>query len=441
MRTTGGRHHRKPLQILLALTWQSAAVCTGAHAQAVDYTLGISLLHSDNLGLTEDGRESDSVLSPEIAFTAKHAGSRVQLDAEGGFQYLHFLGDRFKDEPRGQLTGKLDWTMAPERLHFYVQDYLSRQAVSTLNAFTPGNEQQVNVFVAGPSLTARLGATTNARLDLRYTNSYAQDTKDFNGDRYNAAARLIHDLNPTDKLTFTAEGTRVEFDKDQNDAGYTRKDAYAGYTSKLASLQLSIDAGYSWISPNATDRSFGGSLLRGHGAWDAGPRSSLTLDAAYQFADATDDLIARSAGLDVPIISDTTATDVFVGPGLYRQTRYELGYAYRGARTSVEVHPYYERIRYEDITAIDQTSRGGYVQGSYRLRQDTTLNLVVVRDNRDFSALSREDRDTFANAGLAHDFNSHWGGRLDLQRRLRRSTEAGQSYHENAIILSISYRR
>lgn len=440
MGTPGKNTRRKSLHILLALAGQSA-VCGVVHAQVLDYTIGLSLLHSDNINLSEGAPESDNVLSPQFAFTAKHAGSRLQLDASGSIQYLDFLGNTFKDQPRGQLTGKLDWTVSPERLHFYVQDYLSRQPVSVLNSFTPGNEQQINVFVAGPSLTARLGATTSARFDVRYTNSYAQDTKDFNGNRYSAAARLIHALNPTDELTLTAEGTRADFDNNQDTVGYTRKDAYIGYTSKLASLDLAIDAGYSWVTPNATDRTTGGILLRGHADWRATSRSSLILDASRQFADATSDLIARPRDVEIPVISDSSAASTLIGPGLYRENFYQLGYVFRDVRWSAEVHPYYQRIRYQDNVQPDQTNRGGYVQASYRLRSDTTLDLAASRSIRRFPDLLREDRDTIADLGLAHDFSSHWAGRIDLQRRQRSSTDAGQSYHENAVIVSFSYRR
>ena len=59
----------------------------------------------------------------------------------------------------------------------------------------------MNIFVAGPSFHARFNPATHGDLDLRYYNTYAEETDGFNGDRYSAAARLHRLINSVSKAS------------------------------------------------------------------------------------------------------------------------------------------------------------------------------------------------------------------------------------------------
>ena len=65
-----------------------------------------------------------------------------RLDARGNLQYLHYVDGSFDDGFRGALSAQAGWTLIQERLEFVVEDYLSRQPIDTLAAFSPGNEQR-----------------------------------------------------------------------------------------------------------------------------------------------------------------------------------------------------------------------------------------------------------------------------------------------------------
>lgn len=430
------------LRKLALSTTLLAALPGAAGAVEIDYQVGMSLLHSDNINLGQNNEIAENVLSPSIHVTAEETGSTVQLKAVGDLQYLDYLGNKFGDEARGQFTGKLNWNAVPERMHFVVEDYLSRQPISVLNSFSPTNQQQINVFVAGPSFYARLGDATRAQFDLRYSNSYAQESKNFNGDRYNAAIRLVRELSSRDRLSLTVEATRANFDSGGSGANdYKRYDAYLGFTRKLKDVQLGIDVGYSQLDVDNTFQTENAPLVRGNLEWDITPRSAFTADFSYQFADAAEDLVTRAGDLQGAIISDISTADVLVGPSVFRQRRLELGYQFTGERLTVQVHPQYQRIRYDDPLTPDQQSRGGYVELGFKLQPRTTLSFLAAQDTREFDDLSRRDRDQTLNLGLRQEFTRHWSGRLDLQHRRRDSSVALQSYNENAVIVAFSYQR
>jgi hypothetical protein len=120
----------------------------------------------------------------------------------------------------------------PERLDWVFQDYMSPQQINDLASSSPDNEQQVNLFVTGPTLYARFGAATRGQFDLRYGNSYAEENDDFNGDRYSAAARVLHDLDATSAISGNLEAADVEYDDSAQTSDYKRYDAYVGYKRK-----------------------------------------------------------------------------------------------------------------------------------------------------------------------------------------------------------------
>lgn len=425
----------------LALSVALAAALPGiAQAARINYETGVSLLHSDNIDLSPTDPTSDTVLSPFIRFDLEQTGSTLQIKARGNLEYLHYLGNTFGDEVRGEFAGQLNWTVRPERMNFIVEDYLTRQPVNVLTGFTPSNQQQVNVFVAGPSFFARFSDATRGQLDLRYSNTYAEDSENFNGNRYNAAARLLHEISATQQISANVEATRVEFNQSQTPS-HTRYDGYVGYTRNLANIDYSIDLGYSRLQASGTGSDASTPLLRGSLDWKISPRSVISARVFRQFSDSAQDLITRASELNRPVISDLSYADVLVGPDVFRQRRVELGYGFTGERLTFNARPYYERIRYVQLLDQNQSSRGGYVNVGYRLRPLLTLSVLVAQENRDFDFLERTDHDFTADVALTNQFTRHWIGRVDLERRKRNSSIALQSYTENAVIFTFTYRR
>lgn len=437
----GGFDRRATRQLRKAALAMSllAAFPGTSFAVRINYDLGLSVLHSDNIGLAETDEASETVLSPQVNFQAEQTGSTVQMTLRGNLEYLHYLQNTFSDEARGELSGELNWSVLPERMDFVAKEYLTRQPINVLTGFNPSNQQQINVFITGPSFYARLGETTRGQFDLRYTNSYAEKTKAFNGDRYNAAARVLRDISTNTAISANMEATRVNFNVAAPATDYDRYDAYAGYARKLASIDFGIDAGYSWLDIG-NDR-VTTPMARANLTWQVSPRSEISGNLAYQFGDAAQDVVARAGEISGPLISDFTSADVLVGPAVFRQRRLEWGYRFSGERLTFQVRPYFQRIFYLDNLTPDQRNRGGVVQVDYLLRPRLTMTLLAAREDRDFDDLARKDQDSSLYLSLADQVTRHWSWRIDLQHRERNSSEAGQGYNENAAVFSVIYRR
>lgn len=437
-----------PLAISCALA--TMLPFAGAEAARLNYDLSLRYMHSDNITLDAVDGQGEDIFSPQVRFDFTHDSSRVNATLRGDLQYLHYLDGTYDDDARGEFTGNLDWTLLPERITFSARDSLSEQSVSSFAAFNPGNQQKINIFEAGPSFHARFSDATRAQVDLRYTNSWAEETETFNGDRYNVAARLLRLLRDTDALIFNLEASQTKYDTISDLYDYKRYDGYVTYRSALSKIDLSIDAGYSRLKPEGVEDS-SSALFRGYMEWRVTSRSRLSTSVAHQFSDAAQDLIQRVGAPGGEIVDPDPPTGPVIGepgdPGLqivpdtFKQRRVSFGYEYTGDRLSVLVDPGHAQLRYIRGSTFDTDNLSLRVTARYRLDHRTTVVAMAQRYEREFINAERDDRDMIVGAGLAMRFSPHWGAQFDYRRRDRDSTTSSQNYVENILLLSITYFR
>ncbi|WP_162349312.1 hypothetical protein [Pseudoxanthomonas gei] len=436
-KTRTGVQHKRPRRA--ALTVALAALPGMALAAPINYDLGLAALRSDNIGLSETDPQSETVVMPQLRFGIEQAGARLKLNATGQVQYLDYVDDTFDDGFRGALSSQALWTMIPDRLEWTIEDYLSLQPVDSLTSFNPGNQQQTNVFVTGPTLYVRSADATHGQVDARYTRSYAEESQTFNSDRYGIAMRLLHDLSPTRTVSANLEVVDVNYQEVAPEANFTRYDLYGRYVGQLRDLEMRFDVGYSKLKYGGVRKDESLPLARASFNWQLTPRSALNLDMNYDFSDAAENMILPVTNVDIGGPNGNPAPPIVAG--VYKETGLRLGYEFTGERLSMEFRPYYVRLNYVELSAEDEKDWGGYASVSYRLRPRLVVQAAASLEDRKFEAPVRRYREKTAGIALENRFTAHWFGRLELQRRERNSAIIGQDYKENVAIVSFNYRR
>ena len=422
-----------------------AALPASAQSLRVDYEAGLSYYHTDNVTLVEENPDSEAVLAPELTINANKQSSTVQLRARGTFQYLDYRSGAYEDEKLGDFAGQLNWYLVPNRLALVFSDYLGRTPIDIVGGLAPGNQQEINVFSAGPTFYMRPSAQTMAQVDLRFADTRASESDDFDGRRNTMAARVTRSYSEHRSVSGNLEVADVDFDSVPG-ADYRRYDAFAGYVRESSKTSIDAQVGYSRIDRTGADPTgaredrFSSPLARLRMSWDLTPRSRLDLFARYEIADAARDLVARSENLDVPIIEDLASPNIVVGAELFKQRRIELGYQFTGERLNLYIRPYVERVRYEEPSDAHWDAHGAYVDLSYRLRPRLTGQVWALRERRDLMGL-RVDQDTSMRAMLSYDFSRHVSGWIGAQRRQRDSNASGADYRENTVMLGFTYKR
>ncbi len=417
------------------------ALPTTCLAVDLEYEFGVSAVHSDNIDLGEYGGLSDTVLAPHLRFALERRGSAVKLEARGEIEHRNYLENTYSNEWRGEIAAQLDWSIVPQHVDLVLEDYLSHQPVDLGVGLSPGNVQRVNVFIGGPSFHARFNDATRFQLDLRAANSHAEVSRDFNGERYSAAARLQRELGPTHQASLNVVATRADFDEAGGMSDFSREDAYVGYRREYARGLMEFELGRSRLRPEAGGGTESAGLARASVTWTPTARSRLHADARYQLADSTQDLIVRQADLNDFAMYDMSASGLQVNADVYRQKRFALDYRYRGERLEVRLRPRYRSQRYLEDTGNDHEDYSGQVEIGYRVRPRLTLSLQALALRREFPASGRKDRDR--TYGIEAEYR--WTRQLSLlggvYRNTRDSNNADFEYSENVASIAMLWRR
>ncbi len=427
--------------VSLALT----LAATPAFAGQFDYSFYGGVEHSDNVTLSGPAPVSQWVLVPGFGFDYIQQGATVQARVSGAAEYRNYMGNTYSDQKVGSLAGQVNWIVLPQRLDFVAQDYASVQPISALSSDAPGNQQQTNVLTVGPTLHFDLGSATRGQAELRYINSRASRTTQFDSSRGEAALRLIRDVSPTSQLSLNLESQKVNFD-DREEVDYSRDQAFLRYTRKLAHLDLDASAGWSRIRFQRGYGSVSDPMGRIALTWHASTRNEFGIAYTRSYSDAAQDLInlagPPTTGTPTsPPLGIQTGVAV-IGSGVYLEQRLEGHYDYSNERLTASLSPWYNKLHYLEGLQPDQTGRGGVAGLDYRISPRLTASAFANIERVTYTTLLGR-RDTTTNIGVAvrQFMNSHWSWRASLVNRRRTSSAPGQGYRANEVYVGFVYQR
>ena len=422
-----------------------------ALAVQLDYAITPGFMHTDNVNQDEFDPLEENIFSTRIDFSIVENNRHVDLAVRGNAEYLDYLDNVYDDEVRGSLGANFDWSISPDRLVFSIDDTLGYEPIDFRSNNAPDNLQRINVFSAGPTLMGKLGQHTDGQLELRYVNTDAEKTDNFNTDRYSIAGRLIRNFDPTQQGAVNLEALRVDFDRPDLYSEYRRRDAYYSHDVTLTRTRFRLEAGYSWLDLEGYSATYDAPRLRATADLQVTPRSSVHVDLAYQFAEAAQDLVRRVSEAGDPLDPagplDPTGEVGPVGPSgaitpdVYRERRVQIGYSFVGERLTVDIDPFYSRNHYLNSPLDNRGDRGVSLDIGYRLTPRTDLSVSAWASSRKFDSFPRKDRDLAASIGVSHQLTRHWSGQLQLRHLDRDSNANGGSYVENVAFVSITYRR
>ncbi|MGH8025398.1 MAG: outer membrane beta-barrel protein [Pseudoxanthomonas sp.] len=429
--------HPKYLRASVIAATSLACAPGTAWAARVDYNLDLGMEWNDNVTLAPSDPIDQRYLRAGLGFLVTENNSAVQAHMDGRVEYRDYEDDIFTDTADGTLSGSLNWIAIPQRLFFLVEDNLSIQPVDALVPDAPGNRQQVNVFSAGPTLMFNWSPTLQGQAELRYVNSDAEVTDEFNSQRLALALRTIKELTPTSRVSLNVQGQRVDFEDDIVARDYDRYDLFGRYSRTLAQFELGTDLGYSRIEYRQGETR-SEPLFRFDATWSPNERHSLAVLGSSQFSDTAIDALS-SIQADATLPQNVLTGDAVVNASPYEVRNLELEYTFTNTRLDFMVAPYVQKRNYVDSDEFDQNNHGLRADLHWRLRRSLTLGLYGTYENLEYTQLNREDETTRVGATLRYHWARHWSAGLEWERYKRDSDAVGQSVSQNLVYLSISY--
>lgn len=410
------------------------------------FTVGVDVEHDTNINLSESNPVSQDVLMPTFAFTYNERGSVLEANAAGHVQYRDYLGGAFSDEFTGTASGIFDWHILPNRLDWMLEDYVGYQPVNVLANNVPNNQQETNVFVTGPTLRAHFTDELRGQFDLRYTNSYAEQTRDFNGDRVGGIARIIDLLTSADTLTGNLGFQSVRYDNVPDTNDYDRTDAYGSYVRTGPHSRLEADLGYTWLDFKGNAEDHSGIFLRATGRYDFAEHTSGTLSVSRTFSDAVQFLQVDPSQVGLVVIG-SGLNGALVSPSVYQEDRVSGSIEQGGQTYSISFTPFWYRDDYLNTqdqvvsSGLNVRAYGFYSAYDYRIQPDLTLGAFIGTERRNYTDLDRTDKVYDFGLHLGWQMAQHWASRVALSREIQATNAPDLSYHGNVIAVGVTYSR
>ena len=422
----------------------------GAQAQAapdgLNWRLGLTIEHSDNMARRPDA-VSETVVAPTLGFAYQKVGGRGEFEAAGSASYRDYQRDRFDNELLQQIGLSGRWVLAPERLSWALQSVVTDQPVNPFGVDSPENRQRTQVLVTGPTLALRPTSSARVLGELRFVDSGAERTPEFDGQRLAAAVRLLHQRGPLTTVSGEVESVDARFDRAGNVPDYRRDNAFFRYSRTGARGEWSADAGYSQVRFDdivaGLTRRDSSPLARVRVAYALTEITRLEADLQRGFGDSVQDLLdgaPRAADYALPI-GRTVPSDTTLSPDLFEETGARVGLSHRTEATYLRVDGRWRRQEYLSASGLDQTIRGLSISANRQVRATFSIGAQAGVEWREFRAIERRDRDARVALVANWRMSRRTGLGFELSHGERRSTEVSQVFDDNRAQLTFNLVR
>ena len=411
-----------------------------AQAARLEYVADLGVERNDNLDLSPVDPHEDTIYRPGFGFFLSEDAEKFRGSAAGRVEYRHYADGTYDNGFVGEVSGRGDWLAIPDRLTFTFEDTLAQEAIDSFEADTPDNRQQVNVFALGSVLDFRMGPALDGQVELRYVDSDAEVTDEFNSGRIELILRTIRRLDETSLLAFNARGQSVDFDDEVTGRNYKRGDLYASYEKHLNRFDLELDLGYSHIGYNDGFDSRSEPLFQADLTWIASDSHRLRVGAASQFSDAATDTMRR-LDQDAMIPGSILTGDTVINASPFTEKRTSFDYTYTSTLITASLETYAHKLDYVESNEFDQRGYGASGTLMWVINPRTTAGAFVGLDHTRYLQLDREDEIRRYGVNLSRSFSPHWSARLEFARYERETSIPGDSADQNSLYFAIRYTR
>jgi hypothetical protein len=369
--------------------------------------------------------------------------ARWDVAATGGIEFESYANDSYEPRSIETLNGSAVYTFLPQRLTWTTTDELQDTTITALLPTTPDNLEQTNLFSTGPDVTWRISTGNTLAFLARYENDWYAQSDFLSNDRTVGELNWRYDISEPVSFILRYRSENVRYKENLPGIDYVQDLLTAGFEGQLGpTVNYRIEAGPGRVRQDLHEEfktRVGLFQLTRQIARDSGLTFSLS-------SDLTDS--GRSAQADPTLDPNLQVTGINPGQPDFVHTRAAivryfstLGWLrYSLAAT----------VRDEDFQISDQDvdETGGGLVLSY----DFTPRLVGLASGNftrsEYPLLFvpspvssvRVDNDTIAAVGIQYRLRRNWIAGLSLLYDNRDSNDPVQSYEENSVQASISYR-
>ena len=400
------------------------------HALEYDTGASLGLESTDNAAKTSSNEVSDVVSTVFLGAGLQQKDGPLVLDADVSVREKSYAKGSFGDRTYLKISSTADWVISKDRFDLQIQDYFTQRTINSLEADTPANRQNINVFEIRPGIYFALSRRFSINLFPSYKRFY-YEVSSADNEQTGLALNLAYQLSWLSSLGLTVDQTDTDYQSPVL-ADYTSKNFYLTFSTQRVRSSIQLSLGQTDIERPG---GFGRSGTTGRLSWlqELSSHSSLKLTLSKDITESSN--LALSAVVDsngqVGIIGEV------VGDVLDRRSQ-RVTYLNTGSSVDTSFWISLDELTYAQ-SANDREVKNVGASLSYGLtslvRSDTRLK---YGDTTDLSS-GRVDKLTGISSKLSYSYTRDIKANISLSYNKKDSTQAVKSYKAFSVFANISY--
>lgn len=397
-------------------------------------TLGASAYRTDNVSLTQTGREEDTVIGVFSDFQwSSREFSRLKFRIEGDVAYNHYTRGQLGNAFSGAALALANLELLEDRLSWQLQNSLRQTRINELAPLTPDNVQETNLFSTGPRLRIPLGSPRFAMIiDGQYQRgSYSVDQDDTEG--LIGQMTIMRTMGPRSSLSLGATSRHISF-LDSGSAGYRSNEIVSRWNARGARTEIGATVGYSVSTQAGT--SVREPQLRLDIERNLSERSRFTVYAEHRVTGSAEanHFSQGGAGFRSRVSEFSASSEPFILENV------GFVFAFTGSGSQMSLGASIQRDRYEVATQDDRNVTLLDFQFSKLIGADWTVGMLGSFSREQY--VRRGDIESTLTTGsvfAGYQLFPKTRADFSIVRNVRGTNFSINTYHELAYTLSFSY--
>ncbi len=402
---------------------------------SMNYRLGTS--YTDNSLLTLNNKRDELTVNTLVGFSLGDQLRVINYSLLANVNYTNYTKDTLADTTFYTMIADFNWEIIPSSLTWQVNNNLSVREINQLNRPLPTNKQQVNIFSTGPSYIYRLSAINRVLLDYRYSDiKFDRKLLVTNVDNQRSVYTLAleHQISAVSNISLNYDNTSVNYLDETSNTDFTGNAIYLSYNAVKARSTIAFSGGVTKAKLVTNTRDYKSDFFSAQ--WDYQINFSSNLSARYRkgLSEASNDVglanFLNSGGVNNANLNDSSIFTVERFYFIYNQIKanWKTSYILNGVEQD------YDEVR------PTQKTLGGTVAFDYNLSRSlvlTSLLSQVARKSLTSNEIKTNDR--IYSIGTRYYISNNLQFITQYRKNNRTSNQAGRSYDENVLTISLTY--
>jgi len=403
----------------------------GVHALEFKPGAGVGLEYSDNASLRPDNEEDDWIAIGYVGASIAESTGPVRANATTSLTYQNYQDSTFGDKYYFDLGADARWDAIRDRLQVELRDYYTQRYVDSLNADTPSNVQDTNVFTFRPNATFPISARNSLLISPSYSNYYYEES-DADNQQYGLNASWLYSMYSNLNVSLNGGVRQIKYDDEDSNPDYIIRDIHLGLAGQRARSTYSVNVGATHIDRDRFENQNG---FTGNINWllELTGRSSIRAYVATELRDAGSGLLNSEIDPGTGDFSNEQISSDVVQNDIIR-----VGYNRKGSTLDARLWGELRDADYKE-TPDDREVKEVGADLTYHLSALTTAGAYGSYNNSKETDAGRRDKTYDIGADIGYRLSRNLRTVFDLRYRDRSSNLDSQEYSELSAFASLVY--